>query len=47
MGELLNDAGFEPGGVTEPSGEEEYIVLLDISAGGEPEMGQESTFYFE
>jgi hypothetical protein len=47
VGELLNEAGFEPGGVTEPSGEEEYIVLLDISAGGEPEMGQESTFSVE
>jgi hypothetical protein len=36
VGELLKEAGFEPGGVIEPNGEEEYIVLLDMRAGGEP-----------
>ena len=37
VGELLKEAGFEPGGVIEPNGDdEEYIVLLDIRAGGEP-----------
>ena len=34
VGELLNDGAFDPGGVIEPRGEEEY--RLDINPGGEP-----------